>query len=369
MASLSYTPHSLSYGTVPVAGTSDLSVDFHVNKGGAAPVQWIAALSGPDAAQFAITFNDGGADPDLDGIITVRFSPTSPGAKSATLTVTSSPSDPFNNGPLVIALTGTAGAGGYLTLSPQTTNDFGSVKDGTPSSVLNVLVQNNSGTDVIVTAIAFNGDFTAGGALPGLPFTQHANHVDAAKMIPVIFTPSLTGFRVTANAVEVTSNATNNPTDQAMQGTGFILTPAFSIPFNPQAVLMAFALGSAVVVLQVDEDDLDCEEPASFKRVYDWGDPLMEKYLGRVILRYEDESVVPFDFIVTGVAPRAPSPVIKSVINQGGLNDGLVHNAFADLQITDDLVQVQVSRDALDGPLVITEIFHEVDKRGEVIPP
>jgi len=359
-------PSSLSFGNIPVLSTGDLTLTvFCTNNPADDGIGWDSAISG--SGKFSIISDSGGASPGDPGEIVIRFAPTAPGAVTATLRLTDNVGNMYNS-PQNIALSGNGAAGGYLTLSPQTTNDFDSVKDGTPSSVLNVLLQNNSGTDVIVTAIAFNGDFTAGGALPGLPFTQHANHADAAKVIPVIFTPSLTGFHVTANAVEVTSNATNNPTDQAMQGTGVVITPAFSVNLSPQAVLMAFVMGSTITILRMDATNLDCEEPGSFKRVYDWGDPLMEKYLGRVILRYEDESAVPFDFLVTGVAPRVPSPVVVSVINQGGLNDGLVHNAFADLQITDDLVQIQVSRDALDGPLVITEIFHEIDKRGEVIP-
>jgi hypothetical protein len=357
-------PFSLNYGNVPVFSSAQLTstftcVDDPFDEG----ISWTITITGPNAADFTVVADDGGASVGSPGIVTIQFTPSAAGARTATVTYDHT----GTNTPRTGTLSGTGAAGGFLTLIPQTVNDFGSVKDGTPSTPLNVLAINNSGTNVIVTAIAFNGDFTAGPGQPGLPFTLLANNASGSTVIPVIFTPSVTGFKVTTNAVEVTSNATNNPTDQAMQGTGVIINSVFSISLAVQAVLMAFVLNGVIVIKEMNVNDLDCEESASFKRIYDWGSPLMEKYLGRVVLRYEDASVVPFDFTVTGRAPRSPSPVSVSVINQGGANDNLIHNVFADLQISDDLIEVQVSRAADDGPLVITEIFHEVEQRGEVI--
>ena len=358
-------PVSYDYGTVAIGNHVDLTITVFCNTSpGDEDISWDHSITG--SGEFSVVSDDGGASVGTPGTVVVRFTPGG-GSVSGSLVLTDNQGNMYNS-PLTVALTGNGAAGGFLTLTPQTTNDFGSVKDGVASSVLNVLLQNNSDTDVIVSAIAFNGDFSAGGALPAMPFTQHANGADPAVVIPVIFTPSVTGFHVTANAVVATSNAPNSPTDQAMQGTGVVITPAYTINLQPQAVLMAFVTDAgSPTILKMDSTDLDCEEPASFKRIYDWGAALFEKYLGRVILRYEDESAVPFDFTVTCRAPRTPSPVSVSVINEGGLNDSLIHNVFADFQISDDLVEVQVSRGADDGPMVITEMFHEVDKRGEVI--
>lgn len=360
-------PSSLDFGTVPNGNTASLPVAI-TNLGDQdcfLDATIFASTGGFPGNNFSATAPPF-ADPIHPGqtqIWTFTFFPNANAPFSDTFMQESTAS----NQPLVVPVQGVGGATGFLTLSPDMGPDFGPIMDGTPSAPKNVFASNSSGSDVTVTAIAFNGDFTAGPGQPVLPFTLHANNVDPPVAIPVIFTPSSTGFQVQANAVEVTNTATNNPADQSLQGTGVIIFAAFTVPFAPQAVLMAFALGSAITVLRMDEKNLDTEEPGSFKRIYDWGAALFEKYLGRVILRYEDESAVPFDFNVTAVAPRLPSPVSVSVINQGGLNDGLIHNVFADFQISDDLVQIEVSRGADDGPLVITEIFHEVDKKGEVI--
>lgn len=355
-------PQSFSYGNVGIGSTADNI--FIASDNTVFGSHWTHALSGPDAAAFFVFLDNGAANSGHDGSIGVRFSPTGAATYNAVLTLTGD----MLNSPFVINLSGVGTAAGYLTLTPQTTNNFGNVKDGTTSGPLNILLQNNSGTDVIVSAIAFNGDFAAGGALPGLPFTQHANHADSAVIIPVQFTPSFMGYRLTANALVVTSSASNSPTNQAMQGTGVIITPAYTVPVTPLAVLMAFALNGVVTVLRMNADDLNCEEAGSFKRIYDWGIPLMEKYLGRVIARYQDESVIKFNVSCTANLTRTPTSVVSTLTNQGGANDGLIHDLFFDIQQSDDLIQIVIARNLSDGPLVITEMFHEIDPRGEFIP-
>lgn len=460
MASLVLSPGIgvLNFGNVPVSSSAlgNIITEVHGGINHIDEVTWSAVITGPDASQFSCS-PFGCADTTVQAepqLSAVRFSPTSPGAKTAFITITPDPGMTVS-GPFDIELNGNGAAGGFLTLAPQTTNDFGQVKDGTTSAPLNVLASNNSGTNVIVTAIAFSGSagainatatsasgsgyavndtgtitggggsggtyvvtavdglggvlsfnilapglgystgsnlgtavttgggdgaftidilsvlsgqFAAGPGQPALPFTLLANGASPPVVISVLFEPTITGFVLDPNAVVVTSNATNTPTSQAMQGTGIIIVPAFSLPLRPQAVLMAFAGMSGISVLRMDSTDLDCEEAASFSRVYDWAAPLQEKYLGRVIFRYEDESAVPFDLLCTVILTRAPISVSDALINVGGVNDGKIYNAFFDLQQTDDLIQIVISRMADDGPVVITEIFHEIDPRGEFIP-
>lgn len=442
-----YTPYD--FGTVPVGTPLTANIPMQSSSGFGTAVTMGGVVSGPDAARFVFnsitptTFN-----PDVMGSTSVTFTPNGAGPFNATLTISSD----AINAPTVIALTGRGGSVGSLTLTPQTTNDFGSVLDGTTSPVLNVLAENNSGTNVTVTAIAFSsttgpitaasinaggsgyangdtgsidgdsgdaqyvvtgvdgsggvlsfdvsnpgtdyvattgfattpitgvgtgfvinigsvrtGEFAAGPGQPGLPFTLLANGGSAPVVIPVVFTPTVTGFVQDMHAVVVTSSATNSPTSQTMQGTGVPFFPAYIVSSVPLAVLVAFTLAGTPTILRVNPDDLNCEESASFKRIYDWGAALLEKYLGRIILRYEDESATPFNLTATCIAPRSPSPVTTSVIGKGGNNDALIRNLFFDIQISADLVQVEISRAANDGPVQITEMFHEVDIRGEVV--
>lgn len=453
-----YPPGSYDFGTVAVSSTSTVTMIPAARPGvaGTGPIT-VASVTITGDIEFSITsalspnpiIPPGTPPPPFDdSTLGITFAPTGVGLKTATLTIVSDSAD----SPVVITLTGTGGNTGFLTLVPQTVNDFGPVLDGTISPVLNVLAENNSGADVTVTAIDFSattgpiiaasvnaggsgyvngdtgtidgdsgdaqyvvtgvdgsggvlsfdilnpgtnynattgftttpitgigtgfvidissvrtGEFAAGPGQPTLPFTLLANGASPPVAIPVVFEPTVTGYVLDPNAVVVTSTATNTPAAQPMAGTGVLFFPAYIMPAVPLRVLFAFVLMGAVVILEADPDDLDCEESASFTRIYDWGAPLMEKYFGRAIIRYEDESTVPFDLTATCIAPRLPSPVVTSIINEGGNNDDLIRNLFFDFEISDDLVQVTFSRAADDGPVQITEMFHEVDVRGEVI--
>lgn len=447
---------ALDFGDVLVGQFADL------------PVQFQASNTGLDVNVSSITFPDptftqsGGPVAPFTVpqgtmvTLTFRFTPTAPGTIIGRYTQILS-----NNigGPINDVFQGTGVASpppeGILTLTPQTTNDFGNVKDGTTSGILNILAINNSPTDIIVSGAVFSGQvgpiftsalnmagtgynvgdtfsvntgdgnavgvvdstasgpgtgvatyhltnngtayvpnintatttLTGGGAgftidistvtlgeffpaagQPSYPFTLHANNADGPTIIPVEFEPDETGFVMDPTALEVYSNASNNPTFQTMQGTGVIILPAFTIPQLPQAVLIGIGEAMGSTILEVDTLDLDSEEPGSFTRVYDWGAPLKEKYLGRVIMRYEDESSTPFDVTCTANLTRQPTSVTDNLINEGGANDDLIHNLFFDLQTSDDLIQLVISRGADDGPLQITEMFHEIDVGGEYVP-
>lgn len=356
------TNFSFDWGNVPVGSDADNDFTAQTQSVGIPPDVNIGAISVPAGWSIvsapSVIAGGGGT-----GTFVIRFHPTAPGPVSGDIVISS---DAFNQ-PNTIHVSGNGSNAGHLTLNPATSTDFGNVKDGTPSGEQLMMASNNSGADVTVTAINFNGDFTAGPTQPGLPFTLLANGASSPVAIGVIFTPSATGFQVQANGLSVVNTGDTSPALLSLSGTGVIIIPVFPVDINPQAVLMAFVLMGVVVIKQMNAQDLDCEESASLKRIYDWGAPLMEKYLGRVILRYEDESATPFDFTVTARAPRVPSPVTVNVLNEGGANDSLIHNVFADLQISDDMVEIEVSRGVDDGPMVVTEMFHEVDRRGEVV--
>lgn len=354
-------PASYDYGDVvvgfPVEATFTFSVDF-------GQVQDALGITGPDAADFVVTQpltpNPVSVAGGGTGTVKVTFTPSNLGAKSATLTLNTD----AENSPWNVPMTGNGtvpGPGsGTLTAAYQTTDDFGSVKIGDTSAPLNVILSNNSGADVVVNNLADNGDFHLSGP-PATPFTLLANGASAPVTVSMVFTPTVVGLRVQADALAITHTGFNTPLNVEFRGTGTFITAAFTVLSGPLVPL--FALFSPSVVRQGDPDDLNCEEPASIKRVYDWAMAQVEKTLMRVILRYEDLGA--FTYTVTAVMPQRPTVVSAPVTS--GTGTGKVANSYADLIATDDLIEIEISRAADSGPIVINEIDHKVEHAGEYV--
>jgi hypothetical protein len=139
------------------------------------------------------------------------FRPTSAGAASGSLTVTSTAS----NSSLVIPLSGTATAVGQLSASPGALN-FNSVTVGSSSTLTGSL--NASGTSVTITSASINNSEFA---LSGISFPVT---VPAGQSAPfnVRFTPGASG--ATSASLSFVSNASNSPTVQTMSGSGTAAT-------------------------------------------------------------------------------------------------------------------------------------------------
>src|SRR5262249_8376647 len=134
---------SADFGSVAIGQTS-VTIKLVVTNGGATPTGVIsAALSGPDAAQFAIASNACAGQPLAPGAtceVAVTLLPTSAAAKSASLGVTASP-----GGSASAALSGTAIAAGSLAIMPLT-QDFGQVVAGNQSAPVTFTVKNTGQT-------------------------------------------------------------------------------------------------------------------------------------------------------------------------------------------------------------------------------
>jgi hypothetical protein len=83
----SVTPERLDFGPQPVGQLSRSLALTMVNAAGAAPVSLSIALSGPNAAEFIVQQADTSLAGGQSGALTIAFSPTSKGAKTATLTI------------------------------------------------------------------------------------------------------------------------------------------------------------------------------------------------------------------------------------------------------------------------------------------
>jgi hypothetical protein len=131
---IAVTPTSHSYGNVSVGSSSVRSFTVS-NTGSGTLVVGASTLAGTHAAVFAIVNGQSGftLGPGATGIIDVRFSPLTEGAKSATLSI---PSTDPNENPLLVSLDGT---GVVASSGPPT---FEEVREGGSLDSISIAVTN-----------------------------------------------------------------------------------------------------------------------------------------------------------------------------------------------------------------------------------
>ncbi|MGE0549379.1 MAG: choice-of-anchor D domain-containing protein [Kofleriaceae bacterium] len=132
--------------TVTLTNNGNVNLSFTLAKGGTNP----GMFSVSPACSTACVVN-----PGADAVLTVTMAPSSVGAKSATIVVTSNDPD---NGTLTITLAGT-GVSPTASVDP-TSLAFGTVEVGTQSAGQSVTVTNTGTSDLSITAAAL----TAGAA-------------------------------------------------------------------------------------------------------------------------------------------------------------------------------------------------------------
>ncbi len=149
---ISSNPTTWNYGLVPFANYSDKT--FVIKNDGATNLNVTAtSLSGPNAAEFNIQ-SGGGAFTLTSGAtrnLVVRFTPTSEGNKSATISISSN--DPDEN-PLLISLNGSSTVAD-IAVDPTTWN-FGSVTTGSFSDKT-FIIKNDGTANLGVTTTTLTG--------------------------------------------------------------------------------------------------------------------------------------------------------------------------------------------------------------------
>jgi len=138
--------------------------------------------------------------------ITVTFTPSALGSRTATLTVTHSAS----NSPQSVVLSGTGVA--QVTLSASNLN-FGTVAVGNVSTAKSVMLTNRKNTPLAFSGISSSGDFSIATNTCGASIGA-----GATCTISITFTPITTGSR--AGTLTFNDNATNTPQTVSLTGTG-----------------------------------------------------------------------------------------------------------------------------------------------------
>ena len=202
---LSANPTSLSFGTVQVGNSSNLS-ETVTNTGGSSVTISQSNVTGTgfsiSGLTLPTTLNSG-----QSVTFTATFAPTTAGAVSGTLAIISNAS----NSPLNIGLSGTGGAPGQLSVSPSTLN-FGNVLVNSSKALSGSLTA--TGASVTVSSgSSDSSEFVLSGIT--LPKTIAAGQ---SATFTVTFTPNASG--AASASLTFLSNASNSPTVEALTGNG-----------------------------------------------------------------------------------------------------------------------------------------------------
>jgi hypothetical protein len=203
---LTANPTSLAFGSIQVGGSKSLSETL-TNSGGSSLTISAAAASGTgfslSGLTLPLTLNAGQSTS-----FTVAFAPTTSGAASGSVSVTSNGSNPN----LSIALSGTGVTSGTLSANP-TSLAFNSVQVGASKNLSETLTNTGGSTVTISQATVTGAGFSISGLT--LPTTLNANQ---SVTFTATFAPTSAGT-VSGN-LSVVSNASNSPLNIALSGTG-----------------------------------------------------------------------------------------------------------------------------------------------------
>ena len=204
-------PSSLSFGNQTV-GTSSTPQSITLTNTGTSVLNLASiALTGTDAAQFSKSQTCAATlAVNTSCTISVTFSPTLAGARSAAVTIT----DDATGSPQSIPLSGTGTAPG-VGLAP-TSLSFGNQTVGTSSTPQSITLT-NTGTSVLnLASIALTGTDAAQFSKSQTCAATLA--VNTSCTISVTFSPTTAGAK--SAAVTITDDATGSPQSVPLSGTG-----------------------------------------------------------------------------------------------------------------------------------------------------
>lgn len=202
---LTATPSTVSFGNVTTGSNSSLSVTLS-NPGTASLTITQATISTGaftmSGLTVPLTINSG-----KTSTFSVEFAPTTTGAASGSVTLTSNaPTSPMN-----ISLGGTGVSATQLLSVSPTSLDLGNVQVGSTGTQTATLTNSGTGSVTISQMTVSGTGFSATGVSAGQVLT-------AGESVPitVTFTPTTTGSAT--GSVTITSNATNSPAVISLSG-------------------------------------------------------------------------------------------------------------------------------------------------------
>ena len=229
-APLTVSPASLSYGNQGISSTSAAKKVTLTNNTGIAVTISSLVISGTNSGDFVQSATTCGKTLALNKSCTVSitFTPSASGARSATLILT----DSAVNSPQAVPLSGTGVL--QVTLSAATFA-FGNQVDGSTSAPKTVTLTNNTSATLSISSVGTTGinatEFTVSSNACGASIGGHSS-----CKISVTFAPVSPGAKTAA--LTITDSANNSPQSVNLTGTGIVpvsVTPS-SLTFPAQTV-------------------------------------------------------------------------------------------------------------------------------------
>ncbi len=206
-ATISVAPTSVKFGSVAVGDTASQSVTIS-NSGGSSLTVTQASTTAAGVTitgiSLPLTIEAG-----KQATFNVVFSPKTPGALSATVSVMSDAS----SSPSTVSLSGTGTAATALLTLSASSLSFGNVAIGT-SSVLSVNLTNAGNSNVTVSKVSVSGaSYSQSGVSAGLVLAP-----GQSAALDATFKPAAAGSL--PGSVTLASNATNSPATISLSGDG-----------------------------------------------------------------------------------------------------------------------------------------------------
>ena len=211
---MSVTPSSVSFGTV-TDGTGSTQAITLKNTGNANLVVSSESVTG--AGFSVVNFTAQTLAPGSSMSFNAVFAPTTPGAVSGSISVSSN----LPGSPTAIPLTGT-GANPAMSITPSSVS-FGSVVDGTNNSQT-ITVKNTGTVNLVVSSQSVTG---AGFSVTG--FTAQTVTPNNSMSFNAVFAPTTAGS--VTGSISLGTNVPGSPTAIGLTGTGTAAT--FSLGANP----------------------------------------------------------------------------------------------------------------------------------------
>lgn len=356
---------TLAFGTVAVGATKDITVTV-TNIGDTGTVVSSVAIGGAPFSLIGLP-----AFPHSLGVansfsFTLRYSPVASVTSNDTLVITASAGT--DNSPYSAAVSGTgAGAAAALQVTPGPIAFADTIT--THTTTVAVTVKNVGGASVQLNTIAMVGGapFGVSGA-PGLPLTLNPNDTTTFN---ATFNPSTIGSFTDTLRI---GTATIGNVDTAVQGNGVALIPVAIIVDNVHQIVFSFNTTNSTAHNSLDSSTLNNVDMAStliFNGAI-WNDPGNERTLMRLEVFYENYGVVPVTATISAFRPTNANAnnfqTATKTVNLGtALADKTERSAFFDIQLSGEIITVQLSRAANGGQVSLIGIFPHWEPKGEKI--
>jgi len=222
--SISVNPTSLTFPTQNT-GTTSAAQTVTINNTGNQPVTISSiTLTGANAGDYALATNTCPSSLAVAGTcsLTVKFSPTAGGTRTAAVTIT----DNATGSPQSVTLTGTGQVPATTINVTPSALTFATQNTGTTSAAQTVTISNTGNQSVTISSIALTGTNAGDYALVANNCPSSLA-VSANCSFGVTFSPTASGPR--SAAVAITDNANGSPQSVTLTGTGLVTSTSISV--------------------------------------------------------------------------------------------------------------------------------------------